>query len=60
MEKVNCNICAKSLDLDEIEFHINEDFHVKKKEDLLNQLMVLQHDDCELIEQSAIEYWRKK
>ena len=59
MEKVNCNICAKSLDLNEIEFHIKEGFHVKKKEELLNQLMMLQHDDCEPIERSAIDYWRK-
>ena len=51
-------MCFKSLDLDEIEFHINEDFHVKHKEELLNQLMALQ-DDCELSEMSAVGCWRK-
>jgi hypothetical protein len=59
MEKVNCNICFKSLDLDEIEFHINEVFHIKHKEELLNQLKVLQHEDCELSEMSVVGYWRK-
>jgi hypothetical protein len=59
MEKVNCNICAKFLDLDEVEFHIKEGFHVKKKDELLNQSMMLQHDVRELIEMSAIDYWRK-
>ena len=59
MEKLNCNICAKFLDLEEIEFHIKEGFHLKKKDELLDQLMILQNDDRELIERSAIDYWRK-
>jgi hypothetical protein len=59
MEKVSCNICLKSLDIDEIEFHINEDLHIAQKKELLNELEVFQHNDCALSEKSVADYWRK-
>ena len=58
VEAVNCNICGKSLVLDEISFHINEDFHASKKEELLSQLMNLQFNESETRERSTIDYWR--
>ncbi|HEY7108704.1 MAG TPA: hypothetical protein VH415_04685 [Nitrososphaeraceae archaeon] len=58
MEAVICNMCGKSLVLDEISIHINEDFHVSKKEELLSQLMNLQFNESETRERSTIDYWR--
>jgi hypothetical protein len=58
MEDITCNICGKSLVLNEVEYHINEDFHENKKKELLNQLMDLQLDEYEPGERSSIDYWR--